>query len=80
MTFNEEKLSMATREEIRQQVKQNLISLSKRELMNATKDAVKELLHESIAEFGWWSLKTIGTALLGATIMFIIYVEMGHKP
>jgi len=67
-----------TREEIRKQVRENLHSLTKKEVMEATKEAVKELVREHVTMFGWWSLKTLSVSILGAVIIFAIYVE-NHK-
>lgn len=49
--------------------------LTKRDLMDATKQAVKELMREQITEFGWWSLKTGGVAVVGAVILFVLWAN-----
>lgn len=39
------------------------------------KQAVKELLAEYAKSFGWWSLRYIGVALIGALVLFILYAN-----
>lgn len=36
------------------------------------KEAFKEWLDEKAADFGWWTLKFIGTACAGAVLYFLV--------
>ena len=53
--------------------------LRKREILDATKTAVKELIDEYVQIFGWWSLKTVAVALVGAGLIAILWAEGWHK-
>jgi hypothetical protein len=53
--------------------------LSRRDMMDATKEAVKELLTEQVTAFGWWSLKTIALAALSGLFLLWLYLKWGHR-
>ncbi len=43
------------------------------------KEALKEWLDEKLAEFGWFSLKTLAIAGLGALVYFILVMNGWSK-
>jgi hypothetical protein len=49
--------------------------LSQSELKIALKEGLKEWLDEQVTKFGWFALKTIGSALFAAVIGFIIWTK-----
>lgn len=49
--------------------------LTRRELIDATKEAFKEMVREAITEFGKWSLKTLGVLLVGSLIVFVLWAN-----
>lgn len=50
-------------------------------LREIVKSAIKELIREQAQEFGWWTAKTATVAILGAVILFVLYVNgWVHKP
>jgi len=62
------------RDEELAQIRRNLTMLTKREMMEITKDAVKELMHEQVVTFGWWSIRTLATLILGGLILLALYL------
>ena len=62
------------RDEELAQIRRNLTMLTKREMMEITKDAVKELMHEQVVTFGWWSIRTLSTLILGGLILLALYL------
>ena len=57
----------------------DLKQLSKDEIKQAFKEALKEWLDERAGDLGWLSLKTIGVAILGALFYWILTMEGWHK-
>lgn len=49
--------------------------LSRRELMTAVKDAVKELIEEQFTTFGRWTFKTLFIAAVGAAVALILWAK-----
>lgn len=45
------------------------------ELRAIVKEAVSDLLGDYAKRFGWWSLRTIGVAGVGAVIVFILWAN-----
>jgi uncharacterized protein YqeY len=52
--------------------------LSKDELKRVFKEAIKEWLDQQFAQFGKWSLKTIGAMLLAA-LVYAYFTTGGFK-
>jgi len=52
---------------------------TKEELKDIQKEAFKEWMDEKVTEFGWWSIKTIGIALLGGLLYFISHYDLLGK-
>lgn len=48
---------------------------SQRQMIDATKLAVKELITEQVTAGGFWLLKTAGIALVGAVVVLILYIN-----
>lgn len=42
-------------------------------LREVVKDAFKELLADYVRQFGWWSLRTLSLAAIGAAIVGILW-------
>lgn len=55
-------------------VKEAVKEMDSRVLRGVVKDAVKELLGDYVRLFGWWSLRTVSVAALGAMIVLILWV------
>lgn len=51
----------------------------RRELREGAKEGVKELTREYVQQFGYFSLKVLGVAGIGALITFILTME-GWRP
>lgn len=49
-----------------------IANLTRRELVDAAKQGYKELVREYVGLFGWFALKTVGVAIIGALIVFLI--------
>lgn len=47
-------------------------ALTRRELIDAAKQAIKEVIEENVHKLGWLSIKTLATAVVGALILFAI--------
>jgi hypothetical protein len=45
------------------------------ELRAVVKEAFRELLGEYARTFGWWSLRTIALASVGAVIVFVLWAN-----
>lgn len=46
---------------------------------DAVKQALKEWLDEKLAEFGWWSIKTLAAGALVAGFYFYLAANGWHK-
>ena len=62
-----------------EEIRKQLSAISKKEMKDLTKEAVKELVAEHVAMFGWWSLKTLGVIAMGGIVFFSIYFERWPK-
>lgn len=58
-----------------QAVKAAIKAMEASEQREIVKQAVKELLAEYAKAFGWWSLRYLSVALIGAVILFILYAN-----
>jgi hypothetical protein len=52
-----------------------VVKLTRRELIDATKAAIKETLDDQITEFGKWTLRTLGMALFLAGLIAVLYLN-----
>ncbi|MBN50001.1 MAG: hypothetical protein CMN85_10700 [Spongiibacteraceae bacterium] len=66
-----------------EQEKRRLADLSpaeyRRELREGAKEGVKELMGDYVREFGWFSLRVLGVASIGAVITFILMMDGWKK-
>ena len=51
-----------------------------RAIREAAKAAIKEFLDEKFAQFGWFSIKSLGAMALAALTYFILAAYGWHKP
>lgn len=56
-------------------VKAAIKALEEGEQRALVKAAIKELLAEYVAKFGWWSSRTLGLLAIGALVLFILRVQ-----
>ena len=49
------------------------VNLSENEQKELFKNALKEWLDEKVAEFGWWSLKSLGMVVIAAVVAFAVH-------
>ena len=56
-------------------IKAAMKAMSHREQMDVVKAAVKELLADYAKAFGWWSLRCIAVAFVGAVFIFIVWTR-----
>lgn len=56
-------------------IKQVLREMGADELRAVVKEAHRELLGEYAKAFGWWSLRTIALACVGAVIVFVLWAN-----
>ena len=54
-------------------IKAAVKDLDARLLRAVVKDAVKELVADQVRQFGWWSMRTLAYAAVGAAIVGILY-------
>lgn len=54
-------------------IKAAVKEMDSRLLREVIKDAVKELIADSVRVFGWWSLRTLTVAAVGGLIMLALY-------
>lgn len=54
-------------------IKAAIKDMDSRFLREIVKDAVKELVGDYVRLFGWWSLRTLSVAAVGAMIVAILW-------
>lgn len=54
-------------------IKAAIKDMDSRFLREVVKDAVKELVSDYVRLFGWWSLRTLSVAAVGAVIVGILW-------
>jgi len=58
----------------RELIKKKLRDISKREMIDVMKDAIKEVLHEQVTQFGWWSIRSLSILIIGGLALMAIYL------
>jgi len=51
--------------------------LDKDSMKEAVKEAIKEWLNEKASEFGWWTLKWLGSAAVAGILWLAVKKEIG---
>jgi 2-phosphoglycerate kinase len=58
----------------RELIKKKLRDISKREMIDVMKQAIKEVLHEQVTNFGWWSIRSLSILIIGGLALLAIYL------
>lgn len=56
-------------------VKEAVKAMAQSEQRAIVKAAIKELLSEYVAQFGWWSSRTLALLAIAALVLFILKVN-----
>lgn len=58
----------------RREIRRVLNNISEREMREIIKQAIKELFHEQVQQFGWWSIRTLSVFVFGGLILLAVYL------
>ena len=79
ITLNLWNFGMAMNERDERAIKEAIKEMDSRVIRDVVKDAVKELVGEQVRLFGWWSLRTLGYAAVGAAIIAALWLAGFQK-
>lgn len=54
-------------------IKQAIKNMDRAEMREVVKEAFRELVGDYVRAFGWWSMRTLAVAAIGAAIVGILY-------